>query len=108
MSGNWGGMVNHDRDSGDGPEQHVRVAALLAAAAAPSEPGPLAGEVEALAAFRGSHPHPRRSSMRSPRTRARIGLAVSLGTGLMLTGGVGAAMAGSLPGAAQDAAQEML
>ena len=46
--------------------------------------------------------------MRSPRTRARIGLAVSLGTGLMLTGGVGAAMAGSLPGAAQDAAQEML
>lgn len=85
-----------------------RVATLLAAAAAPSEPGPLPGEAEALAAFRAYHDSPRRSSMLSFLTPARTAAATVVGAGLLLTGGVGAAMAGALPGAAQQTAHDML
>ena len=92
-------MVNSNR----GPEKCAdplddRVATLLAAAAAPSEPGPLLGEAEALAAFRASHDSPRRSSMLSFLTPARTAAATV----------VGAAMAGALPGAAQQTAHDVL
>src|SRR5512139_101440 len=85
-----------------------RVASLLQAAAAPTEPGPLPGEADALAAFRASQSAARRPTMLSSLTSVKVTLAAAL-SGLLLTGGIGAAAAaGSLPGAAQDTASEWL
>jgi hypothetical protein len=92
------------------PPAEDRLASLLAAAAAPTEPGPAPGESSALAAFRASvaSPVPRRSRMPNPRTTPfRTAAAAAAGAGVLLTGGVAAAT-GSLPGAAQDTAREML
>lgn len=88
-------------------EQDPRVRALLAAAAAPTEPGPVPGEVEALAAFRAAR-SPRRFLMPSSLTPVRAAVAATLGAGVLLTAGVGAAAAGVLPGAAQDTARTWL
>lgn len=101
-------MLNNNRRHPSDHPLDERVASLLAAAAAPTESGPAPGEEEVLAAFRASHETPRRSFMRSPITPAKTALAAAVGAGVLLTGGVAAAATGSLPGAAQDKASEML
>jgi hypothetical protein len=101
-------MLNNDRREAHDTALDERVVSLLEAAAAPTEPGPLPGEAEALAAFRASQPTPRRSSMLSSLASLKTGIAAALGTGVLLTGGVGMAAAGALPDGAQDTASEML
>jgi hypothetical protein len=101
-------MLNNDRREATDTALDERLVSLLEAAAAPTEPGPLPGEAEALSAFRASQPTPRRSSMLSSLTSLKTGLAAVLGTGVLLTGGVGMAAAGALPDGAQDTASEML
>lgn len=101
-------MLNqYRRPSTDHPLDE-RVAALLEAAAAPTEPGPQPGEDAALAAFRASPETTRRIPMRSPLTPRRTAAAAALSVGLLVTGGFGAAAAGALPDAAQAKAQEWL
>lgn len=102
-------MYNDDRRLHDDAAPDERVTSLLEAASAPTEPGPVLGELEALAAFRASHgPAPRRSSVSARLTSARVTVGATLGA-LLLTGGVGAAAAaGSLPGSAQDTASDWL
>lgn len=85
-----------------------RVAVLLAAAAAPADPGPQPGEEQALAAFRASPHRTRRISMFSTPTRAKVAVASTIGAGVFLFAGVGAAAAGVLPDAAQDTASTVL
>jgi hypothetical protein len=101
-------MLNNDRREASDTAPDERVVLLLEAAAAPTEPGPLPGEAEALAAFRASQPTPRRSPMLSSLTSVKTGIAAVLGTGVLLTGGVGMAAAGALPEGAQDTASAML
>lgn len=97
---------DHERDTAD-TALDERVSSLLSAAAAPSEPGPLPGEGAALAAFRAAQPESRRSPQRSVLVAARSGVAAAM-AGLLLTGGVAAATAGVLPGAAQDTVDAVL
>lgn len=99
-------MVSHIHDSELDLDPRVR--ALLHAAAAPTEPGPLPGEVEAVAAFRATRPRPRRKFMPSSLPSVRAVVAAGLGTGVIVASGVGAAAAGALPGAAQDTARSWL
>ena len=100
-------MLNNRRElQADVLDEPVR--SLLAAAAAPTEPGPLPGEAEALAAFRASQTTTRRSPVLTYLTAFKTPIAAALGTGVLLTAGMGVAMAGSLPGAAQDTASELL
>ena len=101
-------MLNRFRREATDAAPHKRVASLLEAAAAPSEPGPVPGEDEALTAFRASHDSSRRSSVLSSRSTVKAAVAAALGSGVLLTGGVAAAATGALPGAAQDTASEML
>jgi hypothetical protein len=92
------------------PAPDQRVAALLSAAAAPTEHGPVPGEEAAIAAFRAADQtaSSRRSRMfRHPRP-LKIAAAAAMGTGVMLAGGLAPAASGSLPGAAQETAREML
>ena len=99
-------MVNqYRRHSTDHPLDE-RVAILLEAASAPTEPGPLPGEDEAMAAFRASHESSRRSSMLSSLKSTKAAAAAALSVGVMLTGG--AAVAGTQPGAAQETAHSVL
>jgi hypothetical protein len=91
------------------------LAALLAAAAAPADPGPLPGEAAALAAFRAAVTEPlpitgRRSHRPPPHKGHRsLRLAAAALTGsVVLAGGLAAAATGSLPGAAQQTAKDML
>ena len=83
-----------------------RVAAVLAAAAAPTEPGSQPGEAAALAAFRAEAPTPNRRTRMFPSLKAAAVAATA--TGALLTGGVAMAATGALPGAAQDTARTML
>ena len=83
-----------------------RVAAVLAAAAAPTEPGAQPGEAAALAAFRAAAPIPNRRTRMFPSLKAAAVAATA--TGALLTGGVAVAATGALPGAAQDTARTML
>ena len=83
-----------------------RVAVVLAAAAAPTEPGPQPGEAAALAAFRTAAPTPNRRTRMFPSLKAAAVAATA--TGALLTGGVAVAATGALPGAAQDTARTML
>jgi hypothetical protein len=83
-----------------------RVAAVLAAAAAPTEPGPQPGEAAALVAFRSAASTPNRRTRMFPSLKAAAIAATA--TGALLTGGVAAAATGALPGAAQDTARTML
>ncbi|HET7532478.1 MAG TPA: hypothetical protein VFJ83_04965 [Nocardioidaceae bacterium] len=102
-------MYNDDRRLHHDAAPDERVTSLLEAASAPTEPGPVLGELEALAAFRATHgPASRRFSVSARLASARVTVGAALGA-LVLTGGVGAAAAaGSLPGAAQDTASEWL
>jgi hypothetical protein len=100
-------MLNKRREIHDDVLDET-VRSLLAAAAAPTEPGPVPGEGEALAAFRASQTAPRRSLVLTYLASYKTAVAAALGTGVLLTAGVGAAAAGSLPGAAQDTASELL
>jgi hypothetical protein len=100
-------MNNYQREATDAVLDE-RVTSLLAAAAAPTEPGPVSGEAEALVAFRVSQNRSRRSSMLSSLTTAKAAVAAALSAGLLLTGGVATAMAGALPDGAQDSASNLL
>jgi hypothetical protein len=102
-------MTTHMSRTSDDPAPDPRVRRALAAAAAPVETTrPLLGEDEALAAFRASTQRTRRTSMLSPLVSARAAVASAIGPGVLLTGGVAAAAAGVLPGAAQEAASTWL
>lgn len=101
-------MLTNNRRAAHDPALDERVVSLLAAAAAPTEPGAVPGEVQAVAAFRAASHTTRRPSMYSSNFNAKTFMATSLGAGLLLTGGVSAAAAGTLPGAAQDTASEWL
>ncbi|HEX5771267.1 MAG TPA: hypothetical protein VFY11_09895 [Nocardioidaceae bacterium] len=101
-------MLNTNRHEADDTLLDERVVSLLSAAAAPSEPGPLPGEGAALAAFRSAQVPTRRSSMLSSLIAAKAGVAAAIGAGVLLTGGVAAAATGTLPGAAQDTARDVL
>jgi hypothetical protein len=91
------------------------LAALLAAAGAPADAGPLPGEAEALAAFRAANGQPlagvghrpRRARRATGRTSLRLAAAALTGS-VVLAGGLAAAATGSLPGAAQQTAKDML
>ena len=72
----------HDRDLDLDP----RVRELLHAAAAPTEPGPMPGEAEAVAAFRAARPRTRRKFMPSSLPTVRAAVAAGLGTGLIVAG----------------------
>jgi hypothetical protein len=85
------------------------VAAVLAAAAAPTEPGPLPGEAAARLAFRAAAPPcDRRLPVHSSTVSLKVLAATAVAAGALLTGGAAAAASGSLPGAAQDTARAML
>lgn len=101
-------MQTSDRRNDSDHPLDERVASLLAAAAAPTETGPVPGEEQVLAAFRASQETSRRSFVRSPLTPAKTALAAAVGASVLLTGGVAAAATGALPGAAQEKASEML
>ena len=91
------------------PVTDPRLASLLDAAAAPAEPGPAAGEAAALAAFRSSSVRSDgRFRMHTPTTPLKSLAVAAAGVGLLLSGGIAAANAGALPGAAQDKAQDVL
>jgi len=99
-------MVSHIDDETPDPVLDERVRSLLDALAAPTEAGPLPGELDAVAAFR-ARQRTRRISM-SHVTPFRVAVASAVGAGLFLTGGVAAASTGTLPGAAQQTAHDVL
>lgn len=102
-------MTKYTSRISDGPALDPRVRRLLAAAAARVETtGPLPGEDEALAAFRISPQGPRRNSMLSPLVSVKTAVASAIGAGVLVTGGLGAAAAGVLPGPAQQTASSVL
>lgn len=100
--------IDERHRSGRDAPSSAEVRSLLAAAAAPTEPGPVPGEAGALAAFRAVTRARGRKRMLSTVTPLKATLAASATAGLLLTGGVSAAVAGALPGAAQDTARTML
>ncbi len=102
-------MTNFERHDMDDPAPDARVAAVLAAAGAPVEPGPQPGEQAALAAFRAVHHRAGRPRMLSTLVPLKTAVAALAGAGVLMTGGVAAAATtGSLPGAAQDTAAQVL
>jgi hypothetical protein len=101
-------MLNQVRRDTHEPRLEHRVKSLLAAAAAPTEPGPLTGEGEVLAAFRATRDLPRRSARLSARAPLRAIAAVFVSTGLLLAGTVAATATGSLPGPAEHTVHEWL
>ena len=101
-------MLNQLRRDTHEPRLGHRVKSLLAAAAAPTEPGPLTGEAEVLAAFRATRDLPLRSPRLSSRTPLKAIAAALVSTGLLLTGTVAATATGSLPGPAQQTVHEWL
>ena len=100
--------MNTTRRHRTGPDTATdpRVAAVLAAAAAPTEPGGQPGEAAALAAFRSTVPALNRRTRMLPSLKAAAVAATA--TGALLVGGVAAAATGTLPGAAQDSARTVL
>ena len=93
------------------PANDARLASLLDAAAAPAAPGPVAGEEAALAAFRAAPVRATgwRSRMHLPTTPFKTLGVAAAGAGLLVTGGgLAAAAAGELPGAAQQKAHDLL
>ncbi|HYJ68393.1 MAG TPA: hypothetical protein VEX15_12135 [Nocardioidaceae bacterium] len=96
-------MTNDTSSSSHDPALDPRVGTVLTAAAAPAETvGPLPGEYEALAAFRASPRCTKRPSLVSRLVPAKAAVAAAIGTGVLLTGGLGAAATGVLPSAAQE------
>ena len=101
-------MTEHTSRSSDDPALDRRVRTLLDAASAPVETtSPLPGEEAAVAAFRTSAQRTRTSRVFSPLS-AKAAVAAAIGTGVLLTGGVGAAATGVLPNAAQETASTWL
>jgi hypothetical protein len=103
-------MYERSERDAPAPASDDRVAALLSAAAAPTEHGPVPGEDAAMAAFRAARetePSRRPRMFRHPRP-LKIAAAAAMGTGVLLAGGIAPAASGSLPGAAQETAREML
>jgi len=94
------------------PPGYARVAALLAATAAPPTPEELAGQAEVLAELRAvtrprrAGAHTRRAA-RPPRRRW-AGLAAAALVGALVTGGAAAAASGNLPVPVRDAARSIL
>jgi hypothetical protein len=84
------------------------LASLLLAAAPPVSPGPLPGEADALAEFRAVGHDRGRTPMHTSRTRRRALVATAATAGMLTVAGVAAAATGTLPGAAQQTAQDML
>jgi hypothetical protein len=101
-------------DQADVPPVYAKVARSLAAATGPSNSDELARETAIVAAFAArdaqSHELPRphrRLSRMSGRSTPKVATAAVAG-GLALSGGLAAAATGSLPGAAQSIASEVL
>ena len=92
------------------PASEERVAAVLSAAAAPTEHGPVPGEEAAMAAFRAARQteSSRRFRMFRHVSPLKAAGAAALGTGVLLVGGIAPVASGMLPGAAQETAREML
>ena len=102
-------MTRNTSRTSDDPALDPRVRALLDAAVASVErTGPLPGEDEALATFCTSTHRTRRTSMLSPLVSTKAAMAAAISTGVLLTGGVGAAAAGVLPGPAQEHVSSLL
>ena len=83
------------------PGRDRRVAAVLAAAAAPAE-RPVPGEAHALAAFRramATPPAPTRSRMQTRTTAAKLAAAFALSALSLVGGGYAVAATDTLPGA---------
>jgi hypothetical protein len=92
-----------------GTEDLPRLAALLAAAAAPCEAGPQPGEASVLAAFREQVVEAAGTpSLAMRRHRRRMAVVAATSTVVMLGSGIAAAATGSLPGAAQSTAKTVL
>jgi hypothetical protein len=95
------------------PGETSMLAGVLAAAAAPVEPGPVAGEQAAIAAFRAARrdravaPHGHRKRRWVRMGTARLA-AAGLAAGAVLACGVAAAATGSLPGTARQVARDVL
>ena len=101
-------MSRHTSRPGGDPMSDPRVRELLDAAAAPVETTrPLPGEDEALAAFRASRQGAAKNS-RFSLGSAKAAVAAAIGTSVLVTGGVSAAAAGVLPGAAQQTVSTLL
>jgi hypothetical protein len=93
----------------DDPAASEPVASLLRAATPSDLPGPLPGEARALAAFRATgHERRRHTTMRTGRTTVRVAAAAAATGVAIACGGAAAAATGSLPGAAQQTAHDML
>jgi hypothetical protein len=90
------------------PAGYVRVAQLLAAAAAAPTPEELAVQGAVLAELRAmarARSAVATAPVREPRRRRRTGLAVVIVVGALATGGVAGAATGHLPGPVRDAAR---
>lgn len=93
----------------DDPAASESVASLLRAATPSDLPGPLPGEARALAAFRAvDHEDRRHTPMRTRRTAVRVAAAAAATGVAIACGGTAAAATGSLPGAAQQTAHDVL
>jgi hypothetical protein len=94
------------------PPGYAQVAELLAAAAAAPNAEELVGQAAAVAELRAvTRARPARASTlraRRPGTRRRMGLAVVVAVGVLVTGGAAAAATGHLPGPVRDAARSIV
>jgi hypothetical protein len=106
-------LLAGDLPPSQAPPGYAKVAALLAATAAPPTPEELAGQAEVLAELRAATrprraaAHTRRAARRPPRRRW-AGLAAAALVGALVTGGVAAAATGNLPGPVQNVARSIL
>jgi hypothetical protein len=105
-------LLAGDLPPSQAPPGYARVAALLAATAAPPTPEELSGQAEVLAELRAvtrtrrAGAHTRRAA-RPPRRRW-AGLAAAALVGALVTGGAAAAATGHLPGPMGDVARSVL
>lgn len=95
------------RVAGD-PAADQAVASLLRAARSSDPAGPVPGEAQALAEFRAAGHDQGRPLMHRTRTRARVLIATAATAGMLTTAGAAAAATGTLPGAAQQTARDVL
>jgi hypothetical protein len=92
----------------DDPAADEAVMSLLRAARPSSPAGPVPGEAQVLAEFRAAGHDLERPLMHRTRTRARVLIATAATAGMLTTAGAAAAATGTLPGAAQQTARDML
>jgi hypothetical protein len=101
--------MNIDPRHADDPATRQTVMSLLRAATPPAAADDaLPGEAEALAAFRAAGHDHERSDMQTTRNRARVLIATSATAAALACMGSAAAATGSLPGAAQQTAHDVL